>query len=35
MDATEPCAKRRPVGGQWIKMMEFIEQLEGEDWTPV
>ena len=35
VDATEPCAKRRPVGGQWRKKTEFIEQLEGEDRTPV
>ena len=35
MDATEPCAKRRPVGGQWRKKTEFIEKLEGEDCTPV
>ena len=35
MDATEPCAKCRPVGGQWRKKTEFIEQLEGEDCTPV
>ena len=35
VDATEPCAKCRPVGGQWRKKTEFIEQLEGEDCTPV
>ena len=35
MDATELCAKRRPVGGQWRKKTEFIEKLEGEVCTPV